>query len=245
MDAMIFAAGLGTRLRPLTDTLPKPLIPVGGVPMLERVARRLIAAGADRLVINTHHLGEQIERFVADRAGFGVDVRISRELGEPLETGGALRFAAPHFRKDAPFLIHNSDVLSDVAIEQVHGAHRQGAVATLAVLEAATERWLAFDDDGLVGYAERGTGREVFVRAPRGTVRRHDFTGIHVASPSLFGHMPDAPAFSLMSLYLKLAAAGARIDRFVCTPCRWIDIGSHEALALAESLVADPEAGEP
>ena len=240
MDAMIFAAGLGTRLLPLTDTLPKPLIPVGGVPMLERVARRLIASGVDRIVINTHHLGDQIEQFVRDRNDFGVKVHVSRELDEPLETGGALRFAAPHFRRDAPFLIHNADVLSDAPIDALVAAHRDGTLATLGVLEHATERWLAFDDAGLVGYAERGTGREVLVRAARGALRRHDFTGIHVASPRLFDLMPEARSFSLMSLYLKLAAAGERIEPFVFAGCRWLDIGSHAALARAQTMFAAP-----
>src|SRR5919109_2511750 len=107
MDAMIFAAGRGTRLQPLTHELPKALIEIGGVPMLERVARRLVAAGADRLVINTHPFPEQIVEFVREREGFGVEVHFSHEPDEPLETGGGLRQAAPLFRRDAPFLLHN------------------------------------------------------------------------------------------------------------------------------------------
>jgi N-acetyl-alpha-D-muramate 1-phosphate uridylyltransferase len=236
MDAMIFAAGLGTRLKPLTDSLPKPLIPVGGVPMLERVARRLIGAGADRIIINAHHLGEQVEAFVRERDGFGVEVHVSHEKGEPLETGGALRYAAPRFRRDAPFFLHNADVLSDAPLDALYAAHRPRSVATLGVLDSASERYLIFDDDGLAGYAERHTGSERLVRQRRGTLRRHDFTGIHVVSPVLFDLMPDATAFSLMSLYLKLAAAGERIVPHVLPGCQWIDIGSHEALERAQAM---------
>jgi NDP-sugar pyrophosphorylase family protein len=238
MDAMIFAAGLGTRLRPLTDVTPKPLIPVGGVPMLERVARRVVAGGADRIIINTHHLGEQIERFVRDRDGFGVDVRISHEEGEPLETGGALRRAAGHFRRDAPFLMHNADVLSDVPIADFHAAHPSHAIASLAVLGRATERYLIFDARGLIGYADRGSGTERLVREQHGPLRRHDFTGIHVAAPRLLDLLPESGAFSLMSLYLRLAAEGERIVSWVVPDGYWIDIGSHEALDRAQEHAA-------
>src|SRR5918996_6608154 len=150
MDAMILAAGLGTRLRPLTDLTPKPLIPVAGVPLLEHVARRLIAAGADRLIINTSHLGEQIARFVDERDGFGVDVHISHEPDGPLDTGGGFLRAAPYFRRDAPFYLHNGDVLSEIPLEAMMVAHTaSNAMATLAVLPPAPERYLLFDDEGL------------------------------------------------------------------------------------------------
>jgi NDP-sugar pyrophosphorylase family protein len=238
MDAMILAAGLGTRLRPLTDTMPKPLIPVAGVPMLERVARRLIAAGADRLIINAHHLAEQIAEFVRERDGFGVDVRVSIEEDRPRETGGALRHAAHHFRNAAPFFIHNADVLSDAPLEHVYAAHGDDALATLAVLPVATERYLIFDDERLVGYAERATGEERLVRAPRGALRRHDFTGIHVAASRLLELLPEAESFSLMSLYLTLARSGVRLVPYVLGATRWIDIGSPDALARAHALAA-------
>ncbi|HSH46394.1 MAG TPA: sugar phosphate nucleotidyltransferase, partial [Longimicrobiales bacterium] len=105
---MILAAGLGTRLRPLTDRIPKALVPVAGVPMIERVARRLVQAGATRLVINTHHHARQIEDFVRERNDFDVEVRFSREEGDaPLETGGGILNAAPFLTMDAPFVVHN------------------------------------------------------------------------------------------------------------------------------------------
>ena len=113
MEAMILAAGVGERLRPLTEHAPKALVEVAGVPMLERVARRLIDAGADRLIINVHHHADQIEEYVRRRGGFGVEIRFSREEGAPLETGGGLLAAAPLFERSQPFLLHNVDVISD------------------------------------------------------------------------------------------------------------------------------------
>lgn len=238
MDAMIFAAGLGTRLRPLTDTMPKPLLEVGGVAMLERVARRLVSAGADRLIINAHHHADQVEKFVRGRAGFGVDTRVSHEEGEPQETGGALRHALRHFRRDRPFFLHNADVLSDAPLDLLYRAHRDDALATLAVLPTATSRYLVFDDVGLVGYSERHTGEERLVRTVRGELRRHDFTGIHVGTPTLLDGLP-AGAFSLMSLYLRRAGEGHVIAPHLLGDCRWIDIGSHDALAIARRWFGD------
>lgn len=238
MDAMIFAAGLGTRLRPLTDRIPKPLIPIAGVPMLERVARRLIDAGADRLIINTSHLAEQIERFVAER-GFGVDVRLSHEPGEPLDTGGALWHARAHFRADTPFFLHNGDVLTDLPLERMYAAHLEsGALATLAVLPPAPERYLLFDDRGLCGLARRHTGEEERVRATAGTVRRFEFAGVHVVSPEIFGRITERGAFSILWTYVRLARDAEAIVPFSAEGAKWVDIGSMEGLRRAEALFA-------
>jgi N-acetyl-alpha-D-muramate 1-phosphate uridylyltransferase len=163
MQAMIFAAGLGTRLRPLTHETPKPLVEVGGVPMLERVARRLIDEGVKRLVINVHHLGEQVEAFVRARDGFGVETIVVQEPGEaPLETGGGLANAAPHFLRDRPILVHNSDILTDIPLGDLYRVHMEDGdrLATLAVMERETSRHLLFDDVGLLGWANVDTGQE-------------------------------------------------------------------------------------
>lgn len=237
MDAMIFAAGLGTRLRPLTNHTPKPLIPVAGVPMLERVARRLIEAGADRLIINTSHLAAQIERFVEERDGFGVDVRLSHEPDEPLDTGGALWHARGHFRGDAPFLLHNGDVLSDLPLARMYASHcASGALATLAVLPARPDRYLLFDDSGLCGLARRHTGQEELARTTAGVVRRFEFAGVHVVSPDIFGLITERGTFSIFWLYLRLASTGAGIVPFPAEGARCVDIGSFEGLRAAEAL---------
>jgi NDP-sugar pyrophosphorylase family protein len=238
MDAMIFAAGLGTRLRPLTNDRPKALVEVGGVTILERVARRLIDAGADRIIINTHHFPERIAAHVRERDGFGVDVRISHEPDEPLDTGGGLWQAAPLFRRDAPILLHNCDVISDIDLRALYAAHEQDttAIATLAVLPPSPERYLVFDSAGLCGYAPRGGGDEVLARATAGETRRRDFTGIHVIAAELLDTLGDDGPYSIMNHYLKLARAGRRIGRYEQPGAHWLDIGSHEKLADAQRL---------
>src|SRR5687767_4554295 len=158
---MILAAGLGTRLRPLTDEMPKALVQVAGVPMLERVARRLVDAGADRLIINVSPHADMIRAFIEEKNGFGVDCAVSEEPDGPFDTGGGLRRAEPLFRKDGPFIAHNVDVLTDLDLRALLAAHQErpgpdtqrgprgessgtGAVATLAVRPGDTDRYLLF-----------------------------------------------------------------------------------------------------
>lgn len=238
MDAMILAAGLGTRLRPLTDRTPKPLLRLGGVPLLERIARRLVAAGADRLIINTHHHAAQIERFVAERDGFGVDVRFSPEPDAPLDTGGGLWQAREHFRGDAPLFLHNGDILTDAPLRSLYDAHTASdALATLAVRPPQEHRYLLFDDRGLLGYSPRGGGAERMVRGATGEVQRHDFAGIHVIAPRLFELISERGIFSIVDVYLRLARAGERIAAFPIDGV-WLDIGTPERLEEADRIAA-------
>jgi NDP-sugar pyrophosphorylase family protein len=237
MDAMIFAAGLGTRLRPLTDDRPKALVDVAGRPVIERVARRLIRAGADRLIINTHHFAERIDELVRAVDGFGVEVHLSHEPGAPLDTGGGLQRAAHLFRRDAPFFLHNCDVLSDIDLDALYRSHLADdtAIATLAVLPPRAERYLVFDDDGLCGYAPRGGGEDVLARAVTGSIVHRHFTGVHVASPALLDSLDGAGAYSIVNHYIALARDGRRIGRFEEPGAWWTDIGSHESLAAART----------
>jgi NDP-sugar pyrophosphorylase family protein len=239
MDAMILAAGLGTRLRPLTDHTPKPLIPVAGVPMLERVARRLIAAGADRLIVNTSHLSEQIEAFLAERDGFGVEWHVSREPGSPLETGGAILQGAPLFRGDASFFLHNADVLTDLPLAEMYRSHQQAdSLATLAVMERPTSRHLLFDDRGLLGRTDATKDLDLRVRDAGGEVRKLAFGGVHVISPRIFGLLTESGAFSILDPYLRLAAAGETILPFRVDGYTWVDIGRPEQLEAAHAAAA-------
>ena len=235
---MIFAAGLGTRLRPLTLTRPKALVGVAGVSVLERVARRLVAAGADRMIINTHPFPEQIEQLVQARDGFGVEVFFSHEPEEPLDTATGLQQAAPLFRRDAPFFLHNCDVLSTVDLSALYEQHlAHDAITTLAVLPPSPQRYLIFDDAGLCGYAPRGGDSDVYARDAQGEAVRRDFTGIHVVSPALLDTLQYRAPYSIISHYLSLARAGERIAKHDEPDATWIDIGSHEKLAAAEELV--------
>lgn len=239
MDAMIFSAGLGTRLAPLTDRVPKALVDLGGVTILEHVARRLVAAGADRLIINTHPHPGQIRDLVGSRAGFGADVVFSHEPDGPLDTAGGLRHARHLFRRDAPFFLHNCDVFSTIDLHALYQAHAgvvAGTLVTLAVLPPSAERFLIFDRRGLCGFAPRGGGEPVYARAPEGAEEKRDFSGIHVASPMLLDTLDDDAAPNIISHYLRLARSGTRIGKHDQSGAAWIDIGTHEKLSRARDL---------
>jgi NDP-sugar pyrophosphorylase family protein len=244
---MLLAAGLGTRLRPLTDHTPKALIEIGGVAILERVAVRLIAAGATRLIVNVHHHADRIERFVEAREGWGVEVVFSREPEAPLETGGGLLHARGLFRGDEPFFLHNADILTDADLPAMYAAHRSAgdALATLAVMARETSRYLLFDELGLFGRTDVRKGLEVRARSSVGEERRLAFGGVHVVSPEIFPLITERGAFSILDPYLRMAAEGERILPHRIDDAAWFDIGKPEQLERAREA-AGPEnaAGE-
>ena len=237
VDGMILAAGLGTRLRPLTDHTPKALITVAGVPMLERVARRLVAAGVDRLIINVHHHADQVVDFVGRRSGFGVDVRISHEPDGPLETGGGLRHARPHFR-GGPFLLHNVDVITDVDLRAMLRAHEEaGALATLAVQDRPARRFLRFDDAGLQARVNRDTDTVDTARPVHGHPRDRAFAGMHVVSEEIFDLLSEDGAFSILVPYLRLSGRGHRILPYDITGALWLEVGDPDRLEAARRFM--------
>ena len=208
MKALIFAAGLGTRLRPITDTMPKALVPVGGKPLLEHVATKLIAAGYDELVINVHHFADQIRDYVADRGGWGVQVAFSDETDLLRETGGGIRHAAPLLTGPEPFLVHNVDILSNFDPSSFRAQHQKGDLATILVSERETQRYFLFDDDNrLVGWINRATGE---VRSPWSGIDPDQckclaFAGIHLIDPAIFPLMQEWPEkFSIVDFYLAI-----------------------------------------
>lgn len=233
LDAMILAAGLGTRLRPLTHDVPKALVEVGDVPVLDLVAARVIAAGADRIVVNVSPHADRIRRHIRARDGWGADVRVSEEPDGPLETGGGLLAAAPLFRNDGPILIHNADILTDLDLGALLRAHDDRALATLAVRDATGDRYLLFDDEGLVGYEFAGT--EHRAREPVGPERRMDFLGVQVVSPRLLALMAETGKFSIFTPYMRLTRAGERVRAHDVGTVRWTDIGTHEELERART----------
>jgi N-acetyl-alpha-D-muramate 1-phosphate uridylyltransferase len=251
MDAMILAAGRGTRLGELTRNTPKALIELDGATALEHVARRLIAAGADRIIINVHHHADRIMEHVAQRGSFGVEVIFSREQDAPLETGGGLLHAARHFRRDAAFLLHNVDVICDADLAAMYEAHEHsGALVTLAVSERQTSRYLLFDSRGRLCGRLHTTTRELELVAASDTdhLRRSAFAGIHVVSPQLFDRITESGAFSIMDVYLRLAATGEVIGAYDVAPARWLEIGTPERLEEARRALradADSAAGQP
>lgn len=235
---MIFAAGLGTRLRPLTDNKPKALVEVGGGTLLEITIRRLKYFGIREVVINIHHFGALILDFLEQYHNFGIDITISDERGLLLDTGGGLQKAAPHF-KDAPFLVHNVDILSDIDIRSLYQAHlSSGALATLAVRDRPSSRHLLFDEGGvLAGWRHNRTSEE---RISRPAAQYHPlaFSGIYVLSPRIFDFMPPGPVFSIIDVFLE-AAKSERLLAYRHDDSLWLDVGKVTALEKAESLIND------
>jgi N-acetyl-alpha-D-muramate 1-phosphate uridylyltransferase len=229
---MILAAGLGTRLRPLTHDTPKALVDVAGIPVLDRVAERVVAAGADRIIVNVSPHADLIRRHIDRRDGWGVDVLVSEEADGPLETGGGILAAASLFRRDGPILVHNADILTDLDLEELLRAHDEAALATLAVRPAFSDRYLLFDDAGLLGFAHGGEERRA--RDVEGEARRMDFLGVQVISPRLLDRFEETGKFSIFTPYMRLVGAGERVSAHDVGDVRWTDIGTHEELAAAQ-----------
>lgn len=242
MKAMIFAAGLGTRLGPLTANCPKALIKVGGVTMLERVIDRVINAGVRDIVVNVHHHADMIERFLEER-GFEARIRVSSERGLLLDTGGGVVKAAPLLLEypQEPVLLHNADILTDFPIAEMLSRHLEtGADATLLVsAERTSSRALLFDAAGrMAGWSNLSTHE---VRSPYPSVshcRPMAFGGVHIISAGLIAAMAEygrrkGDVFSLTPFYTETCAQHDYQAYIPSEPYRWIDIGKPETLALA------------
>ncbi|WP_428278668.1 sugar phosphate nucleotidyltransferase [Candidatus Palauibacter sp.] len=239
---MIFAAGRGRRLRPLTDATPKALVDFGGVPLLERVAGNLVAAGAHRLIVNAHYLAEQVAAW-AEASSLGVPVFVSREDEEspaPLDTSGGLFHARSLFEGREPFLLHNCDVATDVDLAALYRAHvegeaRDGRLATLAIAERGTSRPLLVDGRGVCGRANRDEGWEVVAREPSSAdeAREYGFCGIHAIAPRVFERYAEGGVFSIMDSYMDWIGDGEHVAVFDATGAAWYDIGTPERLDAA------------
>lgn len=226
MKAMVLAAGRGTRLGALTITRPKALVEVGGVPLLEIVLGRLRQAGVTEVVINLHHLGEQIVRFLQERDHLGMVVHYSWEP-QLLDTGGGLKQAARWLvgTEDEAILIHNVDVLSDIDLAELVRSHRvSGALASLAVKPRDTSRPLLFDDQGWLCGRITAEGPRI-AREPVGRVVPLGFSGVHAISSSLLSLLSESGPFSIVDSYLRLAAEGRPIRAFRVDHHRWRDAG--------------------
>jgi NDP-sugar pyrophosphorylase family protein len=244
MKAMVLAAGLGTRLRPLTNERPKALVEIAGRTLLEIALQRLKAFGVREAVVNTHHFAEMIPAYLAKHENFGMRIEISHET-VLLDTGGGLKQAAWFFlegKDPQPFLLHNVDVMSTIDLDCMVRFHKkQNALATMAVQRRETSRPLLFDREGLL----RGRGLPSASRpVPSATRVATDtgnpplqelaFSGIHVLSPGIFARLEETGAFSIIDAYLRLAAGGEKIVAFHADAYRWRDLGRPEHLLAAE-----------
>lgn len=235
MKAMILAAGLGTRLRPLTDDRPKALVEVAGRTLLEITLSRLQVFGIRDVIVNVHHFADMVVGYLKAKRNFGMHIEVSREE-ILLDTGGGLKKAAPFFLDDPknrrePFLLHNVDVISTVDLRQMSLFHAQShALATLAVQQRETSRYLLFDEHlRLCGRKDRGD-RDLDPGNSR-HAQPLAFSGIHVISPRFLEMITEQGVFSIIAPYLRLAALGEKINAFRADGYYWQDLGKPENLA--------------
>jgi NDP-sugar pyrophosphorylase family protein len=223
--AMILAAGLGTRMKPLTDQKPKALFEWRGKPLLEHVILKLKGEGFTEIIINVHHYAEMIIDFVERREHFGIGIAFSDEREELLDTGGGIANASWFFGEN-PFLVHNVDIICSINLGRLYRAHAgSGAIATMAVMERVTSRSLLMDQRGyLKGWRDNRTGETIRVDDGRERLTPIAFSAIQVMDPSIFNYLPPEKRFPLMPFYLELAAKKP-ILLYRHDGDEWIDMG--------------------
>ena len=240
-QAMIFAAGLGTRLKPLTDTMPKALVPVGGQPLLWHVIQKLKAAGFDRIVINVHHFAQQIVDYLKANNNFNIDIRISDETEMLLETGGGIKKALPLFDSQSPILIHNVDILSNIDLAAIYDEAQQSNVdALLMVSWRKTKRYLLFDEEMILdGWTNIETGeiRSPYPAINPSNLKQLAFSGIHIISPHVFPLFQEMPErFGIIDFYLKYCHQCAFMGKEM-KDLRLMDVGKIDTLSEAEQFI--------
>lgn len=228
MKAIIFAAGLGTRLRPLTNNLPKALVKIKEKTLLEITINRLIENGFNEIIVNVHHHADQIISFLREHR-FKAKIEISDERDKLLDTGGGLK-KAMWFFDDGPFLLHNVDIISDLDLSEFYNIHlKNNVIASLAVRNRRSSRYFLFDNEYyLCGWENINTGNKI-VSKPRKVLNKLAFSGIHVIDPKLFEFFPEEDKFSIIDIYLKVAKH-ERIKGFLHNYSFWQDVGRLEDL---------------
>lgn len=242
MKAMIFGAGLGTRLKPFTDHHPKALATVNNKTLLQRNVEYLLSYGIDDIIINIHHFGEQIKKVINDNNGFGARISFSDESDFLLETGGGLKKATWFFDDNLPFALMNVDILTDLNIDNMLQQHKSsGAIATLAVSDRETSRYFLFDEEKhLCGWRNIKTNKEIIAR-PSSALVQKAFSGVHILSPAIFKYLDkyqgkDFPQkFSIVDPYLEITEKESILS-FDHTGSKLIDVGKPESIAMAEAL---------
>jgi NDP-sugar pyrophosphorylase family protein len=244
MKAMILAAGLGTRLRPLTNDRPKALVEIGGHTLLEIALARLRMFGVREVIVNVHHFADMIVEYLHANGNFGMRIEISREL-VLLDTGGGLKNASDFFLEsaggqDEPFILHNVDIVSTIDIGRMVRFHAaQGALATIAVQSRQTSRYLLFDEnDQLCGRRSDHNGNLEMVR-PALEVQALAYACIQVISPRLFAKLEEKGAFPIFDSYLRLAGKGEKFSAFRADECHWRDLGRQESIEQATRDMLD------
>ena len=237
MKAMIFAAGLGTRLRPLTNNIPKALVPLNGIPLLELAIRRLKYYGFNEIIINVHHFADKIMAFLEEKNNFDIEIHISNEEKILLDTGGGLKNAA-WFLKDEPFLVVNADIVTSLNLAEMFKFHQEHSfLATLAVQKRESSRQMMFNEQNLLsGWKNHQTGEEIISRQIENPTF-YSFSGIHVINPEIFELMPEEEIFPIMPFYLSVAS-NKQIGAFDHTGDIWEDVGKLNAIEKTEGLLS-------
>jgi NDP-sugar pyrophosphorylase family protein len=236
MKAMVLAAGLGTRLRPLTNDRPKALVEVSGHTLLQITLNRLHAAGIREVIVNVHHFADLVAEYLNKNANFGMRVEISREE-VLLDTGGGLKKAAWFFEGSGgePFLLHNVDVISNIDFAGMVSFHRKNnALATLAVHQRQTSRYLLFDEYHHLCGRQAGRDQPPEIVSPAKKTEALAFSGVHIVSPRFLPLMTEQGAFSIITSYLRAAGQGETIAAFEADGYYWRDLGRAESITQAE-----------
>ncbi|NMB70529.1 MAG: nucleotidyltransferase family protein [Bacteroidales bacterium] len=235
MKAMILAAGFGTRLKPITDSVPKALVPLAGKPMIEWIIDNLVSSGFSDIVVNVHHFSRMMKEYLSGITLPGAHIMISDESEKILDTGGALFRARQLLDDGYPFLVHNTDIFSDIDLKDLYDFHcRNGNDVTLAVRNRKTSRSLLIDRNGwLKGWRNNITGETILVSDTDVDLIPVAFSGIHVAGPSVFSMMGDREVFPLIPYYLRLAE-NYKVAVYFHNEGTWIDMGNLEGLKQAE-----------
>lgn len=233
ISAMIFAAGLGTRLFPLTADKPKALVEIKGKTLLERAILKLESAGIEHIVINIHHFGEKIIEFLKQHR-FSAQIEISDERNLLLDTAGGLKFAEPLLRNSEHILLYNVDIISDINLENLYNFHlKSGAAATLAVRNRNSSRHLLFDEQmTLCGWRNHKSGEEIWARNVAYT-NEFAFSGIHIIRRELLSKIPDNTKLSITPFYLE-SAKKHLIKGFLHNENFWMDCGKIEDIQTIE-----------
>ncbi len=241
MKAFILAAGLGTRLKPITDTKPKALVEINGVTLLEITINRLIEYGFTDIVINVHHFAQQIIDFLKTKNNFGITINISDESDLLLDTGGGLKKAAKLLNDGNPVLIHNVDVVSDINLKELYNFHLNNiCLATLACMKRESSRQFLINvNNELCGWQNKKNGEIKISKENISTKEPVSFCGIHVISPAIFDMITESGVFSIVDVYLRLAKK-YKIVTQAYTNISWVDVGSLEKLKLAERIYKRP-----
>jgi NDP-sugar pyrophosphorylase family protein len=237
MKAMILAAGMGTRLKPLTDNKPKALVDIKGNTFLQIVLTKMKNSGFDEVIVNVHHFADKITEYLKSKNNFGMQIEISDEKDLLLDTGGGLKKASGFFNDGKPFLVYNVDVLSNIDLHLLYRTHLlTNSFATLAVRNRESQRYFLFNDNNILcGWENIKTGEVKITRESESQLKTLANSGIQIINPQIFNLMPDENVFSIIDLYLKLAP-DYKISAFIHDDSYWYDLGKRENLAEAEKL---------